>query len=446
MSTAPLPYSQRIETCLAAHIGAGGLEADAYAATLAETAAALDELRARRADASLPLLAIPARRDDLPAIEAVAARFRARFDEVVVLGTGGSSLGGQTVAALADGGIGLARARPRLRFMDNIDPASFERLLAALDLARTGFVVITKSGTTAETLAQTAVCLAALGDGPGKAAIAEQVVAVTQPGDSPLRRLAARHGIAILDHDPGLGGRFSVLSVVGALPARIAGLDAEGLRAGAARVLDATLAAATPADAPPAVGAALSIGLARARGAATTVMMPYVDRLASFGLWYRQLWAESLGKDGKGTTPIRALGTTDQHSQLQLYLDGPRDKMFTLLTLDVAGRGPRISGDLAADPDLAYLRGRRLGDLMDAEQRATADTLARNRRPARVFHLARLDEESLGALFMHFMLETIIAARLLEVDPFDQPAVEEGKRLARAYLAEGGGSGGGPAP
>jgi glucose-6-phosphate isomerase len=164
--------------------------------------------------------------------------------------------------------------------------------------------------------------------------------------------------------------------------------------------------------------------------------MPYVDRLAFFGLWFRQLWAESLGKNGKGTTPIRAMGAIDQHSQLQLYLAGPADKMFTLVMLDIAGQGERVAPDLADDRDLTYLVGRSMGDLLDAEQRATATSLVRNGRPTRRFQLERLDEESLGALLMHFMLETIIAADLLGVDAFDQPAVEEGKVLARQYLGE----------
>jgi glucose-6-phosphate isomerase len=164
--------------------------------------------------------------------------------------------------------------------------------------------------------------------------------------------------------------------------------------------------------------------------------MPYVDRLAPFGLWYRQLWAESLGKDGKGTTPIRAMGTVDQHSQLQLYLAGPADKLVTLIMLDSAGQGQAVPPDLAGDRELAYLSGKRMGDLLEAEQRATAATLVRQGRPTRAFRLATLDEKSLGALLMHFMLETIIAADLLGVNAFDQPAVEEGKILARQYLGE----------
>ncbi|HKW53324.1 MAG TPA: glucose-6-phosphate isomerase, partial [Stellaceae bacterium] len=185
-----------------------------------------------------------------------------------------------------------------------------------------------------------------------------------------------------------------------------------------------------------ALGAALSVALNERRGIGTSVLMPYVDRLAFFGLWFRQLWAESLGKGGKGTTPVRAMGAIDQHSQLQLYLAGPADKMFTLITLAIAAQGERMRPDLTDDRDLAYLAGRSMGDLLDAEQRATATSLVRNGRPTRRLELERLDEQNLGGLLMHFMLETIIAADLLGVDAFDQPAVEEGKVLARQYLRE----------
>ena len=163
--------------------------------------------------------------------------------------------------------------------------------------------------------------------------------------------------------------------------------------------------------------------------------MPYVDRLAEFGLWFRQLWAESLGKDGKGTTPINALGAVDQHSQLQLYLDGPDDNMFTIIMMSHAGKGPLIDPVFANDDALTHLAGKSVGDLMEAEQWGTARALIQNNKPTRVIQLERLDETTLGALMMHFMLETIITAHLFSVDPFRQPAVEEGKLLVRQFLS-----------
>ena len=424
-------YTHDIDGCLAKRIGSAGLEPTTLDALIAATAPALDAIRAAHDNNTLPLLRLPARSDDLDAIEGVASRLIESFDDVVILGTGGSSLGGRTLCALARPN----REGPRLHFLDNIDGDTFERLFAAVDPKRLGFIVISKSGSTAETLSQLFHCLDVMRGPLGKNGIAKAFLAITEPGDNPLRRVAARWGMETLDHDPKIGGRYAALSLVGLLPAMIAGLDAGAVREGARSVLDPMRAGAKPETLAPAIGAALSIGLAR-QGTDTTVLMPYIDRLADFGLWYRQLWAESVGKNGKGTTPIRALGTVDQHSQLQLYLDGPRDKMFSLIFSKAAGTGGAVPKDLADDPRLAYLAGRTLGDLLDAEQRATADTLIKRGCPTRIFTVDTIDERALGALMMHYMLETMIAAHLWDVDPFDQPAVEEGKILARRYLDE----------
>ncbi len=432
-----MDYRQDISGCLAETVGARGLDQSALDAMLERAVPALDALRRKHKDGSLPLLRLPKRRDDIAALRRVLKDFRTaprqKFRDVIILGTGGSSLGGQTVCALGD-----PTARPLLHFMDNIDPASFESLFATLDPARSGVVAISKSGGTAETMTQLVICLDWLRRSLPAEATAKHCIAVTEPRDNVLRRMASRFGMPVLDHDPDIGGRYSVLSNVGLLPSLLAGIDIAALRQGAGAVFDETLAAASPRDSAPALGAAVSIGLAEQRAIGTTVIMPYLDRLAHFGLWFRQLWAESLGKNGKGTTPIRAMGTVDQHSQLQLYLAGPADKMFTLVMGAVAGTGDPIAADLASDPALGYLAGKRMGDLLDAEQRATAQSLIRNGRPTRLFHLPRLDAQSLGALLMHYMLETIIAADLLGVDAFDQPAVEEGKVLARQYLGEMG--------
>src|SRR5690606_5318305 len=195
------------------------------------------------------------------------------------------------------------------------------------------------------------------------------------------------------------------------------------------------LANNAPAEVPAALGASLSVALAETRGKSIVPIMAYADRLEKFTRWYVQLWAESLGKDGMGTTPLAALGPVDQHSQLLLFIAGPRDKFFTVITTGVAGNGPTSALDLAllaGEPEVGV---QSFGDLVAAQGRATAETLAKNGCPVRTFHIETLDERSLGELLMHFMLETIIAAHLLGVDAFDQPAVEEGKVLAKKYLA-----------
>jgi glucose-6-phosphate isomerase len=435
-----MPLQQSIDYARGERIGAAGVAAPAFADALKATGEALTGLRARHADGSLPLLRLPAKTDDLAPTCEVARRLTESSSDIVLLGTGGSSLGGQTLAQLAGynvPGVGLLRSGPRLHFIDNLDADTYGTLLATLPLATTRFIAISKSGGTGETLMQTVAALAAVRDAGLAARIPELFLGLTEPAKgskrSGLRTLFDQHRVAMLEHDPGVGGRFSVLTNVGLLPAAIMGLDIAAIRAGAAAALAPVLEQRAPAEVPAAVGAALAVTLAQAKPIA--VLMAYADRLERFTRWYVQLWAESLGKDGNGTTPIGALGPVDQHSQLQLYIAGPRNKLFTIITVDTAGRGPRIAADLAqlaGEPDFA---GKTMGDLVAAQGRATIETLAKNGCPVRSIHLDRLDAASLGELLMHFMLETIIAAHLLGVDPFDQPAVEEGKVLAKKYLA-----------
>jgi glucose-6-phosphate isomerase len=411
---------------------------DAFADALARTDAALASLRARHADGTLPLLHLPARRDDIAGILGYATLLREGASDVVVLGIGGSSLGGQTLAQLsgyAVPGVGSLRDPPRIHFIDNLDPESYSALLARLPLPSTRFVCVSKSGGTGETLMQTAAALAAV-----KAARLDphdRFLGITEPAKpgkvNGLRELLGAHRVPMMDHDPGVGGRFSVLTNVGLLPAAVCGLDIGALRAGAGDALAPVLAGQPPAEVPAAVGAALAVAHSPSKPIA--VMMAYADRLERFTRWYVQLWAESLGKDGKGTTPLAALGPVDQHSQLQLFIAGPRDKLFTIITLATGGRGPRIEAHLARLAGEPGFAGKTIGDLVAAQGRATAETLAKNGCPVRSIALERLDERHLGELLMHFMLETIIAAHLLGVDPFDQPAVEEGKVLAKRYLA-----------
>ncbi len=424
-------YEHDISACLTDSIGAAGLSPAQLADLLHRSAPALDRLRA----GNLPFIAIARRRDDLAMLGALVDKASRTFSDLVVLGTGGSSLGGQALAAIKSHPVPPA-SRSWLHFVDNVDPHDFGVLIDGIDYKHTLFLVISKSGGTAETLTQFLIAYDAVTTAVGENEARACFMIVTDPGESPLRRLAQRWELAVVDHDPDLGGRYAALSLVGLMPAMFAGVDGAAVRVGATEVLERAMSATDPADCAPALGAAVAVGLAEVHGIAATVMMPYCDRLAPFASWYRQLWAESLGKDGKGSTPIQARGAVDQHSQLQLYLDGPADKFFTLIMLETEGTGRRVEPVLVADePDLAYLSGRTIGDLYDAEQNATADTLIEQKRPVRLVRITELDERVLGGLMMHFMLETVIAGELLGVDPFDQPAVERGKIRARDYLA-----------
>jgi glucose-6-phosphate isomerase len=428
---------QSIDSALEKNIGPHGVGETALAAALAHAEGALASLRQHYAEGTLPLLRLPEKQDDLAEIRAAAAKLAQGASDVIVLGTGGSSLGGQTLAQLSGyrvPGVGDLAPAPRLHFIDNLDPHSYAAMLAKLPLATSRFVSISKSGGTAETLMQTIAALSALkqaGLDPRNAVLG--VSEPAKPGKrNGLRELLGRHQVPLLDHDPGVGGRYSALTNVGLLPAAVLGLDIAALREGAAKALSPILAKKSPAEVPAARGAGLAAALSENK--TISVLMAYCDRLERFTHWYVQLWAESLGKDGKGTTPLAALGPVDQHSQVQLFIAGPRDKLFTVVTVDVAGTGPRMDGELAKLAGEPGFAGKTIGDLVAAEARATAETLAANGCPVRTIHLPKLDEASLGELLMHFMLETIIAAHFLGIDAFDQPAVEEGKVLAKKYL------------
>jgi glucose-6-phosphate isomerase len=434
-----MSLNQSIDNALEKNVGQHGVADGPLNAALGRAEGALDRLRRHYGEGTLPLLRLAEKQDDLAEIKAAAPGLSQGSSDIVVLGTGGSSLGGQTLAQLAGygvPGVGTLRAPPRLHFIDNLDPLSFETMLATLPLATTRFVAISKSGGTAETLMQTIASLSALKQAGLDARKA--FLGISEPSTpgkrNGLRDLLTKHQVPMLDHDPGVGGRYSALTNVGLLPAAALGLDIAALRKGAGRALAPVLAKKSPAEVPAVLGAALAVSLAESKGKSISVLMAYADRLERFTRWYVQLWAESLGKDGKGTTPLAALGPVDQHSQVQLFIAGPRDKLFNVVTVAAAGLGPRVDGELAKLAGEPGFGGKTIGDLVAAEGRATAETLAKNGCPVRIFRLDRLDEATLGELLMHFMLETIIAAHLLGIDAFDQPAVEEGKVLAKKYL------------
>jgi len=434
-----MTYTQDVEACFEGAVS-GGLAQSDLDRGLEKAEGALEQIRADHESGALPLYRLPNKRDDIDACRELADYVCKDTSDLLVLGVGGSNLGAQALAQLigfGTPGFSWNQGHPRIHFFDNLDAQTFVEALGRFNLRTTRFLAVSKSGGTAETLMQTLTAIQAIEQKGGGKYLKHHFGVIVGPGTSPMRRLAERHGFPIVEHDPNVGGRFSVLTPVGMVPALTMGLDPSEIRAGAASVLDPILSGASAADVAPAVGAALAVGLNETKGMAVSVLMPYLDRLERFAMWYRQLWAESLGKEGKGTVPIRALGPVDQHSQLQLYLAGPRDKWFTLIMGNIAGSGVALSDDvIGGDGDLEYLRGRTMGDLTDAEQRATFETLVRNGRPTRRLQVERLDSHTMNALLMHFMLETIISAHLMGVDAFDQPAVEEGKVLARQFLNE----------
>ncbi|UTF54553.1 glucose-6-phosphate isomerase [Natronosalvus rutilus] len=348
----------------------------------------------------------------------------ADVDALVTIGIGGSALGAATITdALADAGDGTEAV-----YLDNIDPAWITRRLEALPLESTAINVVSRSGTTAETLANFLVVREAFEDA-GVDWTERTVVTTGESG--PLRSLANRHDLAAVSVPDGVPGRFSALSAVGLVAAAVCGHDLEAILEGAAAEAD-TLTGSLfecPAYAYGATAYALD-----ARGASMNAMVPYAESLETYAEWFAQLWAESLGKDDLGQTPVRALGVTDQHSQLQLYRAGPRDKLVTFVT-------PRKTADRdipGTDVDeLAYLGDATLGELLEAEFEATEASLAAAGRPNVRVELESVDAFELGGLLYGMEAACVLAGELYEVSTFTQPAVEWAKNATRGLLGGG---------
>jgi len=361
-------------------------------------------------------------RTDPDAIQSAVAEL-ADSEAVLTVGIGGSALGAATVsAALGDDGT------PH-HVLDNVDPAAVRATLADLPLAETAVHVVSRSGTTAETLANFLV----VRDAFQQQGVdwTDRTVVTTGP-EGPLRALADSEGLPVLDAPEGVPGRFSVLSPVGLVAPAIQGHDIEALLAGG-REGRASLAPSlfeAPAYAYGAVAYALEL-----RGATTAAVMPYAEGLESFAEWFAQLWAESLGKDGLGQTPARALGATDQHSQLQLYRAGRHDRLVTLVRPRERPERRVPETDIEA---LSYLGGTGLGELLDAEFEATEASLAAADQPSVRVEIDRLDAASLGELLYGMEAACVLVGELHGLETFTQPAVEWGKRAARGLLGGAG--------
>jgi glucose-6-phosphate isomerase len=433
-----MPFQQDLSKAFVA-----GLTEASHREALKAAGDAVKRLKREARDGTVPLLGLPKTTADLSPVKAMARALRKGARDVVFMGTGGSALGGQTLAQLGGyniPGVTALLKGPRVHFMDNLDGQTFSTMLEKLDLHRTKFVAISKSGGTGETLMQTIAVIEALTAAGCGDHIANHVYGLSEPEkpghNNALRDLLAPYGVTFLDHHTGVGGRYSCLTNVGLLPAAVMGLDIRAIRKGAGLALEQLMKAKQPEDCPAACGAALQIAAQRS-GRNITVVMPYADRLERFTKWFVQLWAESNGKDGKGTQPVATLGPVDQHSSQQLFLAGPKDKLFTVITVASKGLGPRIGKELAAHAHEPGFAGKTFGDMVSAQGEAMVDTFAKNGCAVRRIRLDVLNETTLGALLMHFMIETILSGYLMGVNPFDQPAVEEAKVLAKRYLAEG---------
>lgn len=442
-----LDYSRMLQDQLD---GDHGLSAGVIDRLTRRYSAVQAEVATRREGGEYGFYALADQAETVAQIETFAEGLGQAHEDVIVLGIGGSALGTKALlGALRGPGWNewndeAREYYPRLHVLDNIDPSVVHNLLQRVDPRRALVNVISKSGNTAETLAQYLVVRAWLEDALGEAAT-RHLVFTTDPASGALREIATRESIATLDVPPSVGGRFSVLSPVGLLPLALVGIDIAALLSGAAQAIDQATAAELEHN-----QAALFAGLMWAAdttaGSRIQVLMPYSDRLREFGSWFCQLWAESLGKklDRQGTvvhagpTPLAAVGATDQHSLVQLLMEGPYDKVVSFITVD----DPGCDVPIPDSPDLpeaaAYLAGHTLGGLLDAEYQATARALAGAGRMNLTLGLPDLAPATVGELVMFFQLAVGYAGVWYGVDPFDQPGVELGKRLTFAAMGRPG--------
>jgi glucose-6-phosphate isomerase len=412
------------------------------------------EVRRRRAAGEYGFYKLVDQGPTVRAIRSFAEGLGQAHDHVLVLGIGGSALGTKALLnalrppawnELDDDGRDFF---PRLTVLENVDPTSVSAALERIDPRRVLVNVISKSGGTAETMAQYLIVRAWLERALGAAA-SRHLVFTTDPQRGALRELAQRDHIATLDVPTDVGGRFSVLSPVGLLPAALVGIDIDGLLEGAGRALERAESNELLQN-PAALYAALLWEADTQQDARVHVLMPYTDRLREMAEWFRQLWAESLGKrsnrEGKtvhvGPTPVAAVGATDQHSQVQLFMEGPYDKVITFMIVDDLGVDLEIprpgAGNEDLPADLAYLPGHTLGELLHAEYEATSSALAQMGRMNCTLRLPDLSAASVGESLMFFQVATGYAGVWYGIDPFDQPGVELGKRLTYAAMGRTG--------
>ncbi len=408
-------------------------------------------LKQARTTGKLPFFDLPYQAKTVREILTVAKASRGRFENFVVLGIGGSALGNITLhSALNHPYHNLLNPKqrkglPRIFVPDNVDPDRLAGLLDALDLKKTLVNVITKSGDTAETMSEFMLLFDRLSKAVGRKNLARHVVVTTDKEKGNLRRITREHGFISFLVPDGVGGRFSVMTPVGLLSAAMSGIDIEELLAGAA-AMDKACRQADPWKNPAMAFAGLLYLADTRQGKPLHVMMPYSNRLADLSDWFRQLWAESLGKrvnrKGRavhaGPTPIKSLGATDQHSQCQLYMEGPFDKVVIFLRVEQFGRKLAIPRLFTSMDGVGYLGGHGFDELINAEQTATELALTENRRSNCCLRVPEVNAFTLGQLFYLLEVATAYAGELYNINAFDQPGVEAGKVATYALMGRKG--------
>jgi glucose-6-phosphate isomerase len=422
--------------------------ADGLAASELDDRAGAEAVRAFRArvdSGEIGFPNLPADRRTAAAVAEFSRGLHSKVDDVFVLGIGGSALGAYAVDVALRGPHPVQTGRgPRLVVLDNVDPGVVAAALEHAKPRRTAVCVIAKSGGTAETLSTFLIVREWMMKSLGKRARA-QIIAVTDARKGDLLQIAKEEQYPLFFVPENVGGRFSVLTPVGLLPAALTGVDINKLLRGAADA-NKLCWSDKPKNNPALASAMVHHALDRRHGKSIEVVFSYSSYLWGAAFWYRQLWAESLGKakdrSGNtveaGQTPVAALGVTDQHSQLQLYAEGPRDKMITFWAVEKPRVDLRIPKDLTQYDSCRFLGGKNLGALFRAERIATEAALTQGGRPNCRWTLPRVDEYNLGAFFQLLEFQTAFAGELYGVNAFDQPGVELGKKMTYGLMGRKG--------
>ena len=407
----------------------------------------LEELRPRLREAADEFLGSPPGFMRLPKTGEYAEASARVAEEIqtssatdfIHVGIGGSALGPMALHKALNHpyyNVLSERRGPRIHFAENTDPTTLSAILDVADPDGTWVNVVTKSGSTAETMANFLVIRGVLIDSLGDFGFQERTIATTDPEEGFLKQIADREDLKVLPIPPDVGGRFSVLTPVGLFPAAVTGLDIDALLAGAAQCVDEVNEQG--ADHPAAVGAAMHYLMDTARGRNVRVMMTYADALERLAAWFVQLWAESLGKDGQGSTPHGAVGTTDQHSQVQLYMEGPQDKVIEIVEVEHLARDLEIPKAYEDLEGVGYLGGHTMAELLNVECDATRRALTEAGHPNSTIKLGAVNEENLGYLLQALEVQTAIAGALYGVNAFNQPGVEAGKQITYKRMGRPG--------
>jgi glucose-6-phosphate isomerase len=429
-----LDYTNVLDSAVGSH----GIPKVAFTKAAESTGHLIESLESARADGKLGFADLPF--DDGP-VKAVMDFARSHtFPNVLVLGIGGSALG----PAALDSALSPANSGKRLVVLDNIDPDFIRNTLDTLSAKDTIVNVIAKSGVTAETMASFAVVRQWMNEALGETEASHRFVVTTDPEKGDLLAIARQEKFQAFVIPPNVGGRFSVLTPVGTLPAALLGLDIEALMEGARRT---ALQSRKRFDENPALVAAfIQFVLERERKKTILTLFPYSQALWKFAFWFKQLWGESLGKrvDRRGRevhygqTPTAALGVTDQHSQLQLFMEGPNDKSFLFWAVRQFRHNVEIRHPYSSFDSLAYLQSKTVAELFQAERQATELALTEAGRPNATVYADRISPESLGDLIMFSQYMTAYSGELYDIDAFDQPGVEYGKKLTFAIMGRPG--------